>query len=334
VAYIIICLIFPGKTENKEALDSQLPSIEHIICFKNESKFARRKLENCYDIDYPKIRHTFINDNSSDDTGDIITRFARSGCRVVHNQTDKGKNQSQITAVKNSQSDLLLFTDANVFLNPNAIKKLLQGFDDLVVGVCGNVTIKTETMKSEFSGRYWQLEKRIKRFQSRFGCVIGFDGGFYCVKRENYNIKRENELSDFETAFLIFEQGKKTRYMATAMATEIEKRSLKSSFKARVRASNRVLWSYRRIFRYADKLSQAVWINFFFHKLLRYGFIMSFVIFLPMMLISIYEFMPFLLLILFIPYIHRIIIESVALCVGGVVAVTGKEYTSWSDKKI
>jgi len=334
IAYIVVCLIFPGRNIKPQSLDESLYSIEHIVCLKNESKFVQRKIENCYGIDHPKIRHTFINDNSTDDTSELIARFARNGSRVINNKRSKGKNQSQIIATKTSQSDLLLFTDANVFLDSDAVKKVIEAFDDSVGGVCGNVTITTESMSKEFSGQYWQLEKRIKKFQSRFGSVIGFDGGFYCVKRECYNLKRENELSDFETAFLIFEQGKKTKYADDAMATEIEKRTLKSSFKARIRASNRVFWSYRRIFKYADKLNGEVITHFFFHKLVRYGSIISFVICLPMIVYTLYKVTPLLLLVFVAPFVYRLILESIALCVGGFIAATGKEYTSWSDKKI
>ena len=334
IAYIVVCLIFPGRNIKPQSLDEPLYSIEHIVCLKNESKFVQRKIENCYGIDHPNIHHIFINDNSTDDTSELIARFAGNDSRVINNERSKGKNQSQIMAAKTSQSDLLLFTDANVFLDSDAVKKVIEAFDDSVGGVCGNVTIKTEKMNQEFSGQYWQLEKRIKKFQSRFGSVIGFDGGFYCVKRECYNLKRENELSDFETAFLIFEQGKKTKYVDDARATEIEKRTLQSSFKARVRASNRVFWSYRRIYQYAGKLNRAVITHFFFHKLLRYGSIISFVICLPMIVYTLYRVMPLVLLVFVIPFVYRLTLESIALFLGGVIAATGKEYTTWSDKKI
>jgi poly-beta-1,6-N-acetyl-D-glucosamine synthase len=334
IAYIAVCLIFPGRNIKPRSLGESLPSIEHIVCFKNESKFVQRKIENSYGIDYSKIRHTFINDNSTDDTSELIAQFNKAGGRVINNKSSIGKNQSQIMATKTSQSNLLLFTDANVFLDSDAVKKIITAFDDSVGGVCGNVTIKTETMKKELSGQYWQLEKRIKKFQSRFGSVIGFDGGFYCVKRECYNLKRENELSDFETAFLIFEQDKKTKYVDNALAIEIEKRTLKSSFKARVRASNRVFWSYRRIFTYIGKLPRVVMAQFFFHKLLRYGSIISFVICLPMIVYTLYRVMPLVLLVFVIPFVYRLTLENIALFIGGVIAATGKEYTTWSDKKI
>jgi len=180
---------------------------------------------------------------------------------------------------------------------------------------------------------YWELEKRIKRFQSCSGSLVGFDGGFYCVKREHYHVKRENELSDFETAFLIFETRKKAKYIESALAIELEKRTLRNTFKARIRATNRVFWSYARIGRYIRRLSAPVILHFLFHKIFRYAFVILFVLSLPSILIDIIMTFPYALALLLIPVFYRGILESLALVIGGIVALSGKEYTSWSNKK-
>ncbi|MDA3917542.1 MAG: glycosyltransferase [Deltaproteobacteria bacterium] len=332
--YIFICIILPEGKENPE-IQGENYSIEHIICFHNESKFIKQKLENCYRLKHKKIHFTFINDNSTDDTLDLLQKYSKNkkNITIIDNKQNIGKNQSQIKAVNKSESDLLLFTDSNVFLEEDAISELVGSFSSSVGGLTGNVTIKTEQKKVEFSGKYWNLEKKIKRFQSLFGSVIGFDGGFYCVKRQCYNLKRENELSDLETAFLIFEQQKQVLYISNAVASELEHRNIKSSFKARIRASNRVFWSFKRIFKYANKLNYGVLFHFFCHKLSRYLFVILFVMFSPLMVIQIIKVSPLLLLVIFIPVVFRILNECFALFIGGLIALSGKEYITWSEKK-
>ncbi|MCK5633240.1 glycosyltransferase, partial [bacterium] len=271
-----------AKRKSEDLLSYNEFSIEHIICLKNESRFILEKLHNCYALSYPKIHHTFINDNSTDDTLELLEKHKKDEDTIINNKVNKGKNQSQISAVNQSESDLLLFTDANVFLTDDSIENLLQSFNRQEVGgACGDVTITTDMKHQDLSGKYWKLETIIKRFQSKIGSTIGFDGGYYCVRRENYNLKRENELSDFETAFLIFEQQKQCVFNASATATELEKRKIQDSFKARMRASNRVFWSYSRIFKYIHRLPKSVLVHFMLHKLIRYSFIVSFVISLP-----------------------------------------------------
>lgn len=330
--YILFALFYTKETKYQSS--NMKYKIEHIVCFHNESKFIKKKIENCYSLNYPEIHHTFIDDNSTDDTLNLLNKYINNNTTIIQNKSNIGKNQSQIKAVNLSASDLLLFTDANVFLETNSLESLVNSFVDNVGGVTGNVTIKNNADKIEFSGKYWNFEKKIKEFQSFYGSVIGFDGGFYCVKRENYNLKRENELSDFETAFLVFEQTKKTIYVPGAVAVELEERTVKSSFKARMRASNRVFWSYFRIFKYIRRLNNTVVLHFLLHKVVRYLFVILFVLSMPYMLFYSFSEFPWLLIILFIPMVLRILLESVALFVGGIIALTGKEYITWSDKKI
>ncbi|RLC21994.1 MAG: hypothetical protein DRI57_01025 [Deltaproteobacteria bacterium] len=331
IAYIILAAIYPdkkSKSPNKEKY-----SIEHIVCFKNETNFVKEKLKNCYELEYPNLHHTFVNDNSTDATSELLEKHKQENTNLISNDANLGKNRSQIKSVKQTSSDLILFTDANVFLEKDALNHIVRAFDEDTGGVCGNVTTTIDMRHQDIVGKYWEIEKVVKRFQSLSGAVIGFDGGFYCVRMDYYNWSRSNELSDLETAFLILEQGKQTKYVSDAIATELEKRKLKASFMARIRASNRVFWSFRRIFKYIEKLKPSVILHFTIHKLIRYAFIILSVISLPFIIADLIGLSPFLLLIFAIPHVHRLIFESIALCVGGIIALTGKEYTSWSNQK-
>jgi len=336
VLYILTAILHPkDKYTGKISDEQDIYSVEHIVCFKNESKFIEKKLKNCYETDYSyHLHYTFVNDNSTDDTLELLEKYRQRNTEIISNKKNLGKNRSQINAVKNKQADLILFTDANVFLEKNALQNLIKYFDENTGGVCGNVIITTDMEHKTIHGKYWEIEKSIKEFQSIFGSVIGFDGGFYCVKKECYNLKKDNELSDFDTTFLLFRQGKRAGYADDAVAVELEKRRIKDSFMARMRASNRVFWSFRRIFRYIDNLKSITVIHFTLHKLARYLFIITFVLSLPFIIMDLWRISSFLLLIFFIPYIYRFVIESVALCIGGVIALTGKEYTTWYNNKI
>ncbi len=330
--YFVLAVLHPNNRKEKLSKDSY--SIEHIVCFKNETKFIEKKLKNCYELSYPDLHHTFVNDNSTDDTLELLEKYKGDNTNLISNDENLGKNCSQIRSVRETNSDLILFTDANVFLEKDALDHIVSAFDEDTGGVCGNVTITTDMSHQDMIGKYWETEKIIKDFQSSFGAVIGFDGGFYCVKRKYYNLTGKNQLSDFETAFLIFQQGKQTKYVRDAMAVEQEKRTLRSSFMARVRASNRVFSSFNRVFRYINQLRRCVIIHFALYKLVRYFLVILSVLLLPFIVADMIRISPFLLLIFAIPHIHRLVFESIALCVGAILALAGKEYVTWSNKKV
>jgi len=340
LSYVCVALVYPKLTSKKSAAPMEEPSgktytIEHIVCFKNETAFVQKKLENAYSLDTRhEIHHTFINDNSSDDTPALLETLAKNRTTLIHNTTNIGKNQSQIKAVNQSESDFLLFTDANVFITDDTVESLIAAFDEDTGGVTGNVRVTTDLKNQDFSGRYWELEKKLKAFQSLFGTVIGFDGGLYCVKRDYYCLTRENELSDLETAFLIFEQQKKTKYITHATALELEKRTLKNSIRSRIRACNRSFWSFHRIFKYLKQLKPMVIFHFVCHKILRYLSAITFILFLPLIVLVLFKTSIYLPLLFLVPAVTRITLESIALCIGGIIALTGTEYKTWSQKKL
>jgi hypothetical protein len=76
-----------------------------------------------------------------------------------------------------------------------------------------------------------------------------------------------------------------------------------------------------------------VLIHFTLHKLIRYLFVITFTLSLPFIIADVCSVSPLLLLIFLIPHAYRFVIESIALCIGGIIALTGKEYTTWSNKK-
>ena len=96
VGYIITAMIsswLNSKVKKQKETASEY-SIEHIVCFKNESKFIKRKLENTYSLDNPNIHNTFVNDNSSDDTLALLNNYKGQNTRIVTNEESIGKNSS------------------------------------------------------------------------------------------------------------------------------------------------------------------------------------------------------------------------------------------------
>lgn len=330
----VLTAYFIKRPPKRSQINQNRFKIEHIVCFKNEKAFIQKKLESLKKLNLShEIHHTFIDDNSDDNTYELLQQHKFENCSIIQNTENLGKNQSQIKAVNQTQSDFLLFTDANVFITGETVERLIDAFDDNTGGVTGNVKITTDLENQDFSGKYWEVEKKIKAFQTRFKTVIGFDGGLYCVKRKNYNLSRENELSDFETAFLIFEQKKDTKYVHEAVAVELEKRTIKNSLKSRIRACNRVFWSFYRIFKYLPKLDTRVIFHFFMHKIIRYAAAVTYVLCLPLILFKIISSAPLLLLFFFLPPVIRLSLECISLFIGGLIALSGKEYTTWSQAK-
>ena len=111
--------------------DSQLPSVSLIAPARNEQRNIERAIRSLVQLDYPRLEITIVNDRSTDDTPKILDRLAAEfpQLNVVH-LTDLppgwlGKNHALQLGADRSHGDWLLFTDADIFFEPTALRRAI-----------------------------------------------------------------------------------------------------------------------------------------------------------------------------------------------------------------
>src|SRR3546814_19781474 len=78
-----------------------------------------------------------------------------------------------------AKGDVLIFTDANVMLDPDAVDNLLARYADPEIGgVLGSLHYMGdgESATASVGSLYWRIEERLKDEESRTGKVLGADG--------------------------------------------------------------------------------------------------------------------------------------------------------------
>ena len=105
-----------------------------------------------------------------------------------------------------SESDLIVFTDANVLLANDALDRLTRHFEDDRVGcVCGNlIYINADDSVTAATGSlYWKLEQFIKRRESLFGSVMGADGSIFAIRRALHRPPPDHIIDDMFVSFQV-----------------------------------------------------------------------------------------------------------------------------------
>src|SRR3546814_9893419 len=103
------------------------------------------------------------------------------------------------TLVQAAQGDVVVFTDANVTVDPAALAALRRSFADPIVGcVCGHLvyTNGDEGATAAVGSFYWRLEERIKALESRSGSTMGAEGSIFAVRRRRYRPVPPDNLDD------------------------------------------------------------------------------------------------------------------------------------------
>ena len=111
------------------------PSVTLIVPAHNEEHTIGAKLRGCAALRYPAGRLEIIvaSDGSTDATEPIVRAAALEHVRLLALER-RGKLAALDAAAQVARGELLVFSDANVALHPDALRYLVQPFADPGVG--------------------------------------------------------------------------------------------------------------------------------------------------------------------------------------------------------
>ena len=277
LGYPVILFILAKLFPRKHIVDNQSePTVTLIISSRNEEKVIGAKLENSLQLDYPtdKLAIMVVSDCSSDLTDNIVRTFKKRGVILVRQDERRGKTAGLNLAVTQVTSDIVVFSDANAMYDSFAIRRLVRHFADSQVGyVVGHAryenTDKTSASSSE--GTYWNLEIKMKEWESVFCSVVGGDGAIYAIRRHLYEELLETDINDFVNPLQIVAKGFRGIFDAEAWCTEKPAGTFHKEFSRKIRIANR---SFNGLMRVPDtcnpfKVGRFAW-QLVSHKLLRW----------------------------------------------------------------
>ena len=115
------------------------PSVSLIVPAHDEEDVIEARVQNLLELDYPteQLELVVASDGSTDRTHELVRGY--QGVRLL--EADRaGKLPTMNRAVRETESEILAFGDANATWAPDALRKLVRNFADPDVAyVCGQV---------------------------------------------------------------------------------------------------------------------------------------------------------------------------------------------------
>jgi biofilm PGA synthesis N-glycosyltransferase PgaC len=168
-----------------------IPQVSIVMAVRNEEACISRKLQNLADLDYPLELYEIIvvSDGSTDGTNDILAAHGGDRVQILYSKEHLGKAGALNKAVEHAHGEIVVFTDARQIISRDAIRYLAANFADPTVGCVSGELIIGEQEKGPKStrqgvGLYWELEKKIRKWESETGSVVGATGALYATRRE------------------------------------------------------------------------------------------------------------------------------------------------------
>lgn len=131
------------KSPQNKSPESPLPPVSIIICFRNEEERLKRYLPLILKQDYPDFEVIAVNDFSTDNSGEVVRKFADRypALRLVQplKPTRPGKKDALTYGIEQAKNHLLLLTDADCApVSGHWIRKMTAGFShnhiDVILG--------------------------------------------------------------------------------------------------------------------------------------------------------------------------------------------------------
>jgi cellulose synthase/poly-beta-1,6-N-acetylglucosamine synthase-like glycosyltransferase len=211
--------------------DDRLPSVSLVVAAYQEEAVIARKVANLRALDYPADRLELI--VACDGSPDATAQRAReAGADVVLELPRGGKIRAQDAAVRRARGELVGFSDANAFWEPDALRALVAPFrrDRRVGYVCGQVRFANAHGGTNQEGVYWRYEMRLRALESCLRSVTGGNGAIYATRREAYVEVDPIMGHDLSFPFTMVKRGWLALYAPGARASEQMVPSIEGEF--------------------------------------------------------------------------------------------------------
>ncbi len=245
------------------------------VCAYNEEAVIADKVANllaCRDAAGLPVEILIYVDAASDRTAEILRPFA-DRLRLVVATERRGKSAGMNRLVGMCSADVVVFSDANVMMAEDSLRRLRPYFDDPTVGcVCGHLVYTNggSTPTAAVGSAYWRTEETIKQLESDTGGVIGADGSIFAIRRSLHRPTPEDIIDDFYLSLSILCDGHRVVRAADVLASETSATDSADEFRRKVRIACQAFNVHRLI---RKRLAQLPWLlryKYLSHKLLRW----------------------------------------------------------------
>lgn len=222
------------------------------FCAYNEERVIADKLRNIVELKrrMPQLSVYAYVDGATDRTGEIL-RDCQDFMTVVLSPDRRGKTYGMNHLVEMVDDDIVVFTDANVLLDQDALTNLPRYFADPRVGcVCGHLRYVNpqDSLTAATGSLYWRLEEAIKQLETDTGSAMGADGSIFAIRRRLHRPVPIDIIDDMYVSLSILCDGYRLVRAADVRAFERSAADTGEEFRRKIRIAcqafnvHRVLW--------------------------------------------------------------------------------------------
>ncbi|HDR52752.1 MAG TPA: glycosyltransferase family 2 protein [Mariniphaga anaerophila] len=280
LGYPLILFIITRIRNKKEDEEKETYGYESEVCLfvtaYNEKDFIRQKVENSFQLDYPreKVQYVWVTDGSDDGTPGLLRKYEQ--LEVYHEPARRGKMHAMNRGMQFVKAPIVIFSDTNTRLNKTAIREIVACFSNPKTGcVAGEKRIvekEADAAAAAGEGLYWRFESWVKKMDAELNSAVGAVGELFAIRRELFEeVETDTILDDFIISLRIAQKGYKIDYTPNAYAEETASLNVKEELKRKIRIAAGGIQTLFRLKGLLNPFKYGVlsW-QYFSHKVLRW----------------------------------------------------------------
>jgi poly-beta-1,6-N-acetyl-D-glucosamine synthase len=220
-----------------DSLDS--PMVTIIIAAYNELNYLEAKIKNTLSLEYPKEKKSIwvVTDGSTDGSEKLLAHYPE--VQLFHQPDSHGKAAAINRVLSAVLPGIVIFTDANILLNKDALHHLVHHFKDPLVGaVAGEKKVSDGKEKGAVAveGLYWRYESIIRKSDASVHSVTGAVGELFALRTALVKPMPESIIcDDLYMSLQVIDQGYRIAYEEKAYGVEAYSFSISKEWKRKVR---------------------------------------------------------------------------------------------------
>jgi len=220
------------------------PKLTLIVPAYNEEANIAAKIESSLASDYPREQLEILvaSNGSTDRTNEIVGAWPDERVRLIA-MAQPGKIAALNEAVRHATGEILVFTDADFFLDAHSLREIARKFADPEVGgVCGARgpgILREGDATGDGEGMYGRWDKWQKVQESRIGSVFAADGLLYAIRRSLFiPVEDPDQADDIAISARVVLQGFRLLFEPKATAWEKSVVRAAEEFHRKTRVTN------------------------------------------------------------------------------------------------
>ncbi|RIJ42520.1 glycosyltransferase family 2 protein [Pontibacter oryzae] len=240
VAYMLVRIKGARSRPAGISSDDALPALTLVIPAYNELDCLPAKVENSLSLLYPSAKYSilFVTEGSTDGSDAYLMGVPE--VEVMGGMERRGKIEAINRAMRQIDTPIVVFTDANTLLNPEALLNIVRHYaDPAVAAVAGEkrvLSLESDAAAGAGEGIYWKYESFLKKLDTDLQTVVGAAGELFSMRTSLYQpVEPDTILDDFMISLRLAAQEYRVVYEPEAFALEDPSYSVQEELKRKVR---------------------------------------------------------------------------------------------------